>query len=181
ETWYKAGFKTTKTNTWEDFISCAEYLEKNGYTSPEKLAGTGTSAGGILISRAITERPDLFGAAVCNIGWANAIRQGISANGPVNTPEFGTVKDPVECPALYEMDGVAHVEKGVKYPAVLGVAGWNDPRVAPWEPGKFVATLQAASASGKPVLLKVNYDNGHFTEEKIVRCKNFAGQFTFLR
>jgi prolyl oligopeptidase len=180
EGWYKAGFKTTKTNTWEDFISCAEYLEKNGFTSPEKLAGTGTSAGGILISRAITERPDLFGAAVCNVGCANAMRQEFSPNGPVNTPEFGTVKDPVECRALYEMDGVAHVEKGVKYPAVLGVAGWNDPRVSPWEPGKFVAALQAASVRGKPVLLKVNYDNGHFTEEKIVTFKNFAGQDAFM-
>jgi prolyl oligopeptidase len=180
EAWYKAGFKTTKPNTWEDFISCAEYLVKNGYTSPERLAGSGTSAGGILISRAITERPDLFGAAVCNVGCANAMRLEFTANGPVNTPEFGTVKDPVECKALYEMDGVAHVQKGVKYPAVMGVGGWNDPRVAPWQPGKFVAALQAASTSGKPVLMKVNYDNGHFTEEKIVTFKNFASQYAFM-
>jgi prolyl oligopeptidase len=180
EDWYKAGFKTTKPNTWKDFISCAEYLVKKGYTSPQKLAGTGTSAGGILISRAITERPDLFAAAVCNVGCANAMRMEFSPNGPVNTPEFGTVKDPVECQALFEMDGVQHVQPGVKYPAVMGVGGWNDPRVAAWEPGKFVAALQAATASEKPVLMKVNYDNGHFTEEKIVTFKNFAGQFAFL-
>ena len=103
---------------------------KKGYTSPAKLGGTGTSAGGILISRAITERPDLFGAAICNVGCANAMRMEFSPNGPVNTPEFGTVKDPVECQALFEMDGVQHVQHGVKYPAVMGVAGWNDPRVA---------------------------------------------------
>jgi prolyl oligopeptidase len=180
EAWYKAGFKTTKPNTWKDFISCAEYLVKKGYTSPEKLAGTGTSAGGILISRSITERPDLFAAAVCNVGCANAMRMEFSPNGPVNTPEFGTVKDPVECAALFEMDGVQHVEKGVKYPAVLGVGGWNDPRVCAWEPGKFIAALQADSTSGKPVLMKVNYDNGHFTEEKIVTFKNFAGQYAFM-
>jgi len=180
EAWYKAGYKTTKPNTWKDFISCAEYLVKRGYTSPQKLAGTGTSAGGILISRAITERPDLFAAAVCNVGCANAMRLEFTANGPVNTPEFGSVKDPLECRALYEMDGVQHVQKGVKYPAVLGVCGWNDPRVAPWQPGKFVAALQAASASGKPVFLKVNYDNGHFTEEKTVTFKNFAGQYAFM-
>ncbi|HUE37555.1 MAG TPA: prolyl oligopeptidase family serine peptidase, partial [Candidatus Acidoferrum sp.] len=180
EAWYKAGFKTTKPNTWKDFISCAEYLVKNGYTSPGKLAGTGTSAGGILISRAITERPDLFGAAVCNVGCANAMRLEFTPNGPVNTPEFGTVKDPVECQALYEMDGVQHVEKGVKYPAVMGVGGWNDPRVAPWQPGKFVAALQAASTSGKPVLMKVNYDNGHFTEDKMVTFRNFASQDAFM-
>jgi prolyl oligopeptidase len=180
EAWYKAGFKTTKPNTWKDFISCAEYLVKKGYTSPQKLAGTGTSAGGILISRAITERPDLFAAAVCNVGCANAMRMEFTPNGPGNTPEFGTVKDPVECAALFEMDGVQHVQKGVKYPAVLGVCGWNDPRVAPWEPAKFVAALQAATTSEKPVLLKVNYDDGHFTEEKIVTFKNFASQFAFL-
>ena len=180
EAWYKAGYKTTKPNTWKDFISCAEYLIKKGYTSPAKLGGTGTSAGGILISRAITERPDLFGAAVCNVGCANAMRMEFSPNGPVNTPEFGTVKDPGECQALFEMDGVQHVQKDVKYPAVMGVGGWNDPRVAAWEPGKFVAAMQAATASGSPVLMKVNYDNGHFTEEKIVTFKNFAGQFAFL-
>jgi prolyl oligopeptidase len=180
EEWYKAGYKTTKPNTWKDFISCAEYLVKKGYTSPEKLSGTGTSAGGILISRAITERPDLFKAAICNVGCANALRMEFTPNGPVNTPEFGTVKDEAECKALYEMDGVAHVQKGVKYPALMGVGGWNDPRVTAWEPGKFVAALQSATGSGNPVLMKVNYDNGHFTEEKIVTFRNFAGQSAFL-
>jgi prolyl oligopeptidase len=180
ESWYKGGFKSTKPNTWKDFISCAEYLIQRGYTSPSRLAGTGTSAGGILISRAITERPDLFAAAVCNVGCANAMRMEFSPNGPGNTPEFGTVQNPVECRALYEMDGVQHVQKGVKYPAVLGVGGWNDPRVAPWEPGKFIAALQSATISGKPVLMKVNYDNGHFTEEKNVTFKNFAGQAAFM-
>lgn len=180
EAWYKAGFKSTKPNTWKDFISCAEYLVKQGYTSPQKLAGTGTSAGGILITRAITERPDLFAAAVCNVGCANAMRMEFSPNGPVNTPEFGTVKDPVECQALFEMDGVQHVQKGVKYPAVMGVGGWNDPRVAAWEPGKFVAAVQADTTSGKPALMKVNYDDGHFTEEKMVTFNNFASQYAFM-
>jgi prolyl oligopeptidase len=180
EDWYKAGYKATKPNTWKDFIACGEYLVRKGYTRPEKLAGTGTSAGGILISRAMTERPDLFRAAVCNVGCANAMRMEFSPNGPVNAPEFGTVKDPVECRALYEMDGVQHVRAGVRYPAVMGVAGWNDPRVAPWEPGKFIAALQNATASGLPVLLKVNYDNGHFTEEKLVTFNNFASQTAFM-
>jgi prolyl oligopeptidase len=90
------------------------------------------------------------------------------------------VQDASEAQALYEMDGVQHVQSGVKYPAVLGVAGWNDPRVVPWQPGKFVAAMQAASTSGKPALLKVNYDNGHFTEEKIVTFRNFSGQYAFM-
>lgn len=180
ESWYKAGFQTTKPNTWKDFVACAEYLVRKGYTSPQKLAGTGTSAGGILISRAITERPDLFAAAVCNVGCANAMRMEFSPNGPANTPEFGTIKDKAQCEALFEMDGVQHVRPGAKYPAVMGVAGWNDPRVAPWEPGKFVAALQNASTSSRPIFLKVNYDDGHFTEEKQVTFNNFSAQFAFM-
>jgi prolyl oligopeptidase len=179
EAWYQAGKKTTKPNTWKDFISTAEYLVDKGYTSKEHLAGTGTSAGGILIGRAITERPDLFAAAIVNVGVANAMRAEFSPNGPVNTPEFGTVADPTEAAALFEMDAVQHVKPGTKYPAVLGVAGWNDPRVSPWQPGKFIAALQAANTSGKPELLKVNYDNGHFSAEKLVTYRNFATQYAF--
>ncbi len=178
--WYKAGYKATKPNTWKDFISCGEYMIAQGFTTKEKLAGTGTSAGGVLITRAITERPDLFAAAVCNVGVANAMRAEFSANGPVNTPEFGTVMDEVESKALFEMDGLQHVKDGVKYPAVMCVAGWNDSRVAPWEPGKFAAAMQNATSSGKPVLLKVNYDNGHFTEDKQVTWENFADQYAFM-
>ena len=180
EEWYKAGFKTTKPNTWKDFISCAEYLIEKGFTKADRLAGTGTSAGGILISRAITERPDLFAAAVINVGLGNAMRAEFSSNGPVNTPEFGTVKDKVEAKSLYEMDGMMHVKNGVKYPAVMGVGGWNDPRVVAWQPGKFVAALQNATTSGKPVLMKVNYDNGHFTEDKEITYANFADQYAFM-
>jgi prolyl oligopeptidase len=179
EAWHKAGKKTTKPNTWKDFISCAEYLVKRGYTSPAKLAGTGMSAGGILISRAVTERPDLFRAAICEAGVANALRLEAMGNGPINTPEFGTVADPIECAALYEMDGVQHVRIGVKYPAVMGVLGWNDRRVPVWQSGKFVAAMQHTTTSGHPVLLKVNYDNGHFTEEKTVHLKNLASQAAF--
>ena len=118
-------------------------------------------------------------AGVVNVGVANALRAEFSANGPVNTPEFGTVKDATEAQALYEMDGLAHVRAGVRYPAVLGVAGWNDPRVAVWEPAKFGAAIQQRSTSGRPALLLVNYDNGHFTEEKSVTFRNFANQFAF--
>ncbi|MFT4019806.1 MAG: prolyl oligopeptidase family serine peptidase, partial [Agriterribacter sp.] len=115
----------------------------------------------------------------CNVGCANAMRMEISPNGPPGIPEFGTVTDSIECRALYEMDGVQHVAANTKYPAVMCVAGWNDPRVIAWEPGKFAAALQNASTSGKPVLMKVNYDNGHFTEDRSVAYANFADQFAF--
>lgn len=179
EAWYKAGYKTTKPNTWKDLISCAEYLIKNKYTSAAKITGMGTSAGGITIGRAITTRPDLFGAAIDNVGCSNALRLENGPNGPINIPEFGTVKDSVESRALFEMDALHHVKEGVKYPAVMCVCGWHDPRVIAWQPAKFAAALQYASVSGKPVLLDVNYDDGHFTEDKAVTFKNFANMFAF--
>lgn len=178
--WYMGGYKSTKPNTWKDFISCGEWLVQNGYTSPAKLGGMGTSAGGILITRAITERPNLFAAAVCNVGISNALRMEFTPNGANNTKEFGTINNAVECKALYEMDGVAHIKKGEKYPAVLCVAGWNDPRVIPWQPAKFAAMMQLNTATSKLALLKVNFDNGHFTEDKNVTHLDFAHQFGFV-
>ena len=125
-------------------VSCAKKLHQPAETRRHR-----TSAGGILISRAITERPDLFAAAVCNAGIANAMRMEFSPNGSINTTEFGTVKDSAQCQALYEMDGVQHVQKEVKYPALLGVAGWNDPRVVPWEPGEICGRHACGNDVGK--------------------------------
>jgi len=140
----------------------------------------GGSAGGITVSRAIEERPDLFAAVVCDRPLANTMRAEFTANGPGNIPEFGTVRDPIECRALFEMDGVQHVQTGAKYPAVLCIAGWNDQRVPVWQAGKLAAATQASSASGKPVLLEINYDSGHVTDEKFASFRNVANQFAFL-
>jgi prolyl oligopeptidase len=161
EDWHKAGQKLTKPNTWHDFIACAQYLVDQRYTSPARLAGEGTSAGGITIGRAITERPDLFAAAWDRVGVSNALRSEFSPNGPPNIPEFGSVTTPFGFEDLYAMDAYEHVRDGVKYPAVLLTTGWNDPRVSSWEPGKMAARLQAATRSGKPVLLRVEYTAGH--------------------
>jgi prolyl oligopeptidase len=161
EAWHMAGFQATKPNTWKDFIACAQYLVDRRYTNPHKLFGWAQSAGGILIGRAIEERPDLFGAAVIRVPAADMVRFQTTANGPGNIPEFGDVRTPAGFKALYAMSPYAHVEDGAKYPPVLVYAGANDQRVAAWIPTKFAARLQAATASGKPVLLRVHYDAGH--------------------
>ena len=161
EDWHKWGQKLTKPNTWRDFIACAQYLIDSHYTSPEKLAGQGTSAGGITIGRAFTERPDLFAAAIDRVGVSNAVRSEDTPNGPPNIPEFGTVKTQWGFEDLYAMDAYLHVRDGVHYPAILLTTGWNDPRVASWEPGKMTARLQAATGSGKTILLRVDYVAGH--------------------
>ncbi|WP_139924515.1 prolyl oligopeptidase family serine peptidase [Hymenobacter sp. DG01] len=161
EEWHKAGHKTTKPNTWKDLIACADYLVKQQYTGLGKIAINGGSAGGILIGRAMTERPDLFAAAIPEVGCLNAVRMENSPNGPANVPEFGTVQKEDECKALLEMDAYHHLVPGTKYPATLVTAGMNDPRVIAWQPAKFAARLQASTSSGKPVLLFTDYEAGH--------------------
>ncbi|UOQ68440.1 prolyl oligopeptidase family serine peptidase [Hymenobacter volaticus] len=161
EAWHKAGQKTTKPNTWKDLIACADYLVKNQYTSPGKVAINGGSAGGILIGRAMTERPDLFAVAIPEVGILNAVRMENSPNGPANTPEFGTMQKEEEAKGLLEMDAYQHLTPGTKYPATLVTAGFNDPRVIAWQPAKFAARLQASNTSGKPILFFTDYDAGH--------------------
>jgi len=178
--WHKAGMKSTKPNTWKDLIACAEYLIREGYTSPEHIAINAGSAGGILIGRAMTERPDLFAAAMPQVGVLNALRGEFSPNGPVNVPEFGTVKNPDECKALLEMDAYLHIRDGVKYPAALITAGMNDPRVPAWQPAKFAARLQEATASGKPVLFFTDYKAGHgIGDTKTKQFESLADMLSF--
>ena len=104
----------------------------------------------------MTERPDLFAAAIPEVGDLNSVRAEESPSGPVNVPEFGTVKDSDECMALIEMDAYLHLRKGVEYPATFITAGMNDPRIIAWVPAKFAARLQAVNASNKPILFWVD-------------------------
>ena len=161
EEWHQAGFKSKKPNTWKDFIACAEYLIKEKYTSPELLAGRGASAGGIMIGNAIAERPDLFGAAVIAVGLNNMLRYETTANGLPNVPEFGSVETEQGFRDLLAMDAFHKIRPGIKYPAVMLTHGINDPRVEPWLSAKMAARLQASTTSGKPILLRIDYDGGH--------------------
>jgi prolyl oligopeptidase len=159
--WHHAGRKATKPNTWKDFIACTEHLVKAGYTAPRNVAGQGGSAGGILIGRAITERPDLYAAAQIAVGCTDMLRFETTMNGPPNIPEFGTVTRENEFRSLLAMSAFHHIHEGTKYPAVVLTHGINDPRVEPWESAKTTARLQASTASGKPVLFRVDYHSGH--------------------
>ncbi len=161
EAWRLGGFQTTKPNTWKDFIACAEYLIQKRYTAPSHLAGRGSSAGGILINNAIVERPDLFAAAVVEVGVSNTLRFEMTANGAANIAEFGSVSTEAGFRSLLAMDAYHKVKSGVNYPAMLFCHGANDTRVEPWLSTKMAARLQAATTSDKPVLLRINYDAGH--------------------
>jgi prolyl oligopeptidase len=161
EAWHRAGMLATKLHSIEDFAACGKYLIAQHYTMSAHLAGSGTSAGGIVIGGAITRYPSLLAAAIDEVGSSNALRQEFSANGPPNVPEFGSVKTKAGFEALLAQDAYENVRDGVKYPAVMLVTGINDPRVDPWELAKFTARLQAADASRRPILLRVDYDAGH--------------------
>jgi prolyl oligopeptidase len=113
------------------------------------------------------ERPDLFAAMVSQSGFHDALRSETGASGPANVPEFGTVTTEAGLADLLAMSSYARVADGVPYPAALLTIGFRDARVDPWDPGKMAARLQAASlspgGSGKPVLLRVDFDGGHGT------------------
>ena len=160
EAWRLGGKDANKPNTWRDLIACGEQLIASGYTTKDKLFIIGGSAGGITMGRAMEERPDLFAGVFDMVPAANAIRSEFSVSGPVNIPEFGTIKDKQGFENLLAMDTIQHVKPGVKYPPIIITTGLNDPRVSSWEPAKLAATLRAAGDSS-PVLFRVDEKAGH--------------------
>lgn len=180
EAWHKAGFKATKPNTWRDAIDSAEFLIKAGWTGKAHLALWGTSAGGIMVGRAITERPDLFAAAIGEVGCFNPVRMELTANGPGNDAEFGTVKKEDEFHALLAMDAYHAVKDGVRYPAALLLTGANDKRVESWQVGKFAARLQAATTNPAGAILRVDYEAGHFATSHAVANAKSADIYGFV-
>jgi len=161
DAWHKAGMKTTKSNTWKDLIATTEYMIEQNYTSPDKTIVWGTSAGGIMAGRAMTERPDLYKAVLLISPAMNMLRSEIQPNGLNSIKEFGTVKIEEEFKALLEMDSYHHIEDGVSYPSVYISAGAKDGRVVVWDPAKFVARLQRDNTSNNPILFQVDFDAGH--------------------
>jgi len=159
--WYEAGKLANKPNTWKDMIACAEHLIARGYTKPARLAIEGRSAGGIAAGRAATERPDLFAAAVPQVGVLDMLRAELEPNGPPNIPEFGSHTTEAGFRALLAMSTYHQLRDGVAYPAVLLTHGVNDPRVAVWHSTKTAARWIDASTSGRPVLLRLDYAAGH--------------------
>ena len=179
--WHRAGQKATKSNTWKDFIACAEYLIQENYTSKEKIAGLGGSAGGITVGMAMIENPDLFTAMINQVGATNMIRILESPSGPANIPEFGNPADPEEFKSLLNMDTYYNIKNGIEYPAHLITGGLNDPRTIVWEPAKFAARLQTAQAGKKPILLRIDFESGHgIGDTKSQAFREYADIFTFL-
>ena len=161
DAWHRAGFKATKANTWKDGIACARWLIRERYTSAKTLGIWGGSAGGIFVGRAVTSEPELFAAAIFDVGMLDAVRSEESANGITNISEFGSWRNPDEFKSLLEMSTYHQIHDRTPYPAVLLIHGLNDPRVDVWQSAKAAARLQVATSSGKPILLRLDEQAGH--------------------
>ena len=159
--WQDDGSRDKKMNGVRDFIACAEFLISTGYTSTKKLAIHGVSMGGVLIGRALTERPDLFGVVQLAVGIVNPLRILEAENGANQKVELGDPAMEADYKSLVEMDPYTHVKLGTQYPAVVFTIGLNDHRVAPWMTAKMAARLQASTTSKRPILVRVERDAGH--------------------
>jgi prolyl oligopeptidase len=160
ERWHLDGNLTRKQNVFDDFAAAARHLIARKYTSSARLAIFGESNGGLLMGATLTQNPDLARAVVARVGIYDMLRVELAPNGEFNVTEFGTVKDTQQFKALYAFSPYHHVRPGVRYPAVLMTTGQNDGRVDPMQSRKFAAALQAATASGLPVLLRTSA-SGH--------------------
>lgn len=162
ETWHKAGTKQQKQNVFDDFIAAAEYLIAEKYTSPEHLAIHGGSNGGLLVGAAMTQRPELFGAAVPAVGVLDMLRYHLFTIGWAWAVDYGTSEESAEMfRYLYGYSPLHQIKPGVKYPATLITTSDHDDRVVPAHSFKFAATLQAAAAPETPILIRIETKAGH--------------------
>lgn len=158
--WHRAANLEKKKRSIDDFAACARFLTESGVTTREKLVLEGGSAGGMLVYGTMVHHPEVAGAVVSYVGFADAIRSESAPNGEFNITEFGTVRDSVQFTGMYGYSPYHHVKKGVEYPALLSLTGLNDPRVESWHPFKMTAALQA-SGTKSPILLRIDEKSGH--------------------
>src|SRR5262249_21707071 len=151
----EAGMRLRKQNVFDDFIAAAEWLIANGYTSTPKLAIGGRSNGGLLVAAVLNQRPDLFGAAVPEVGVMGMLRFHLFGYGRGWVAEYGSPDDPTQFEALYAYSPLHTIRPGTAYPATLLVTAENDDRVIPAHSFKYAATLQAAQGGPAPILVRI--------------------------
>jgi prolyl oligopeptidase len=162
ESWHEAGKKLKKQNVFDDFIAAGEYLVQEKYTSPRKLAINGGSNGGLLIGTVMEQRPDLFAAAIPEVGVMDMLRFPKFTIGWAWQSDYGSPDDPEDFKALYAYSPYHNLKKGTRYPATLVMTSDHDDRVVPAHSFKFAAALQAAQApDGPPTLIRIETKAGH--------------------
>ena len=180
--WHKAGTKLDKQNVFDDFIAAGEYLVESGYTTPEKMGIQGGSNGGLLVGATLTQRPDLFSAALPAVGVLDMLRYHTpSANARAWSSDYGLSENKDEFEALYAYSPLHNTKPGTCYPATLVTTGDHDDRVVPWHSYKFAAQLQADQSCDNPILLRVETRAGHGAGTPTwMQIEGYADQWAFL-
>lgn len=180
--WHKAGTKLDKQNVFDDFIAAGEYLVESGYTTPEKMGIQGGSNGGLLVGATLTQRPDLFSAALPAVGVLDMLRYHTpSANARAWSSDYGLSENKDEFEALYAYSPLHNTKLGTCYPATLVTTGDHDDRVVPWHSYKFAAQLQADQSCDNPILLRVETRAGHGAGTPTwMQIEGYADQWAFL-
>lgn len=181
--WYEDGKMLNKRNTFTDFIACAEHLIAEKYTSTPKLAIMGRSAGGLLVGAVLTMRPDLFGVAIADVPFVDVINTMSDPTIPLTTMEYDQWGNPDDQEYFDYMMSYSPYDnlRAADYPHILIGAGLNDPRVAYWEPAKFVAKLRELKTNDSMLVLKTNFDAGHAgASGRYDYLKEVAFEFAFL-
>jgi prolyl oligopeptidase len=161
EAWHRAGMLENKQNVFDDFICAAEYLIREGYTRPERLVISGGSNGGLLVGAAVTQRPELFAAVLCQVPLLDMLRYHKFGLGTAWVPEYGDPGEESAFRVLHQYSPYHRVRAGVKYPALLMLSADSDDRVDPMHARKMTAALQAATAGEAPILLRIEPQAGH--------------------
>ena len=181
EEWHQAGMHDKKQNVFDDFIAAAEYLIAQGYTSPSKLAIAGGSNGGLLVGAAITQRPELFGAALPAVGVMDMLRFHKFTIGWAWVTDYGSADSAAQFPYLYKYSPLHNIRAGTRYPATLVTTADHDDRVVPGHSFKFTAALQAAQAGPRPVLIEIETKAGHGAGKPTSKLiEEQADRFAFL-
>jgi prolyl oligopeptidase len=161
EQWHQGGMKSHKQNVFDDFIAAAEWLIANKYTKPAKLAISGGSNGGLLVGACLTQRPDLYGAALPAVGVMDMLRFHKFTIGWAWVSDYGSADNAEDFKWLYKYSPLHNIKPGTKYPATLITTADHDDRVVPAHSFKFAATLQAAQAGPAPILIRIETKAGH--------------------
>jgi prolyl oligopeptidase len=180
EKWHEAGMRFKKQNVFDDFIAAAEYLVSEKYTQPKKLAIMGGSNGGLLVGAVLNQRPDLFGAAVAQVGVMDMLRFQKFTIGWNWTPEYGSAEaSEAEFKNLFAYSPMHNVKKGPMYPPVLITTADHDDRVVPAHSFKYAATMQA-KADGGPFLIRIETKSGHGSSNTAKLLDSSADSFSFI-
>jgi len=180
ETWHQAGTKLKKQNVFDDFIAAAEWLIKEKYTSPAKLAVHGGSNGGLLVGAVINQRPELFAAAVPEVGVMDMLRFQKFTIGWNWVADYGSSDNADEFKALYAYSPLHNIRAGVRYPATLITTADHDDRVVPAHSFKYAAALQAQAAKTNPVLIRIETRSGHGSSNTTKQIEATADVFGFV-